>query len=89
MEQGKPKTPFRRDYFREAIRIAQGEKLQPKKEHILSLTNHIIELDKKMAKLDALMKVVYEEARARRLEKGLPVPPPPPSMKDIPKGFMK
>lgn len=73
-----PESPFRRDWLKEAYKIAQGDRrIQLKREHIIAAISTLVALSTESSNLRQLMSLAYEEACKRREEMGLPVPPKP------------
>lgn len=74
------KEPLKRDWLTEAHKIFKGEKIAPKKQHIVAAMEMLIGLSKDTETLKKLMKQVFMEASTIRKAKGLPAPPIPPGL---------
>jgi hypothetical protein len=74
------KVPFHRNWLKEAYLIAKGMDIPPKKEHIKAAINQLIGIQNEAHKLRQVMQRAYDQACKNRKEKGLPIPPFPPSL---------
>lgn len=74
------KEPFKRDWLDEAYKILKGEKIKPKKEHVVAAMEMLVGLSKDTEQLKKLMKQVFLEASNMRRAKGQPAPPIPPGL---------
>lgn len=74
------KTPFKRDYLKEAYKIYKGAKIPTRKEHVKAAMEALVDLQKQTENLRQLMEYAYNEAVKKRAENGLPPPVKPPSL---------
>jgi tRNA/tmRNA/rRNA uracil-C5-methylase (TrmA/RlmC/RlmD family) len=76
-----PKTPYRRNYLKEAYKIFRGDKkIKPTKEHVRVTMESLVFFQNQTEQLRQLMEYAYDEAVKKRAAIGLPPPPRPPAL---------
>lgn len=75
---GEKRVPLRRNYLKEAYKIAKGDKMPARKEHVKAAIEAVEFFHKQTDGLRKLMDQAYQEACKRRKENGLPPPVKPP-----------
>jgi hypothetical protein len=70
------KIPFKRDWFNEALEIANGKSDKaPKKEHVKALADVYAKMLTQHSEMRGILKKALAEAQRDRANKGLPIMP--------------